>query len=138
MGRVGFWHDFSERVRKGRMPRWAYLFVPWYAEPKKYRRHAEDDWTPNEQTMQMAWAVHETSKAFVGHEVTLTRDQLKWHETSYQEAIENNALNLFLSNYSITPEQSFQSTSLSAISPEVLDYLRNQTKIGVPYEFEGL
>lgn len=138
LGRTGWWHDWSERVRKGRIPRWAYLFLPWYAEPKKYRRVPPEKWEPSEETLQMAWKVHETSKEFVGKEVTLDKLSLFWWESSYNEALENNALNLFLSNYSCTPEQSFQATTISAVSPMVLDWLRNQTKEGVAYEMEGL
>jgi hypothetical protein len=137
-GRKNWWAAFSERIRKGKMPRWAYMFVPWYAEPKKYRRHAPDGWVPNEQTMQTAWKVKQTSKEFVGKEVTLSRDQMMWWQTSYSEAIENNSLNLFLSNYSNTPEQSFQSTTISAIDPITLDFMRNSTKPGIPYIVEGL
>lgn len=135
-GRKNWWAAFSERVRKGKMPRWAYIFVPWYSEPKKYRRHAPEGWVPDEQTMQTAWKVHETSKEFTGKEVTLTRDQMMWWQTGYSEALENNSLNLFLSNYSNTPEQSFQSTTQSAIDPITLDWMRTSTRDGIAYEID--
>jgi hypothetical protein len=135
-GRKNWWAAFSERVRKGKMPRWQYLFVPWYAEPKKYLRQPPDGWVPNEQTMQTAWKVKQTSKEFVGKEVTLTRQQMMWWETSFSEAIENNSLNLFLSNYSNTPEQSFQSTTQSAIDTLTLDWMRTGTTQGIAYEID--
>lgn len=137
-GRKNWWFKFSESVRKGRLPRWAYLFIPFYAEPKKYRRHPPDGWNPSESTMQMAWKVFNTSKEFVGKQVTLTREQMYWWESSYAEAMEKNALNLFLSNYSITPEQSFQHTSVSAINALTLDWMRTTASEGVAYELEGL
>src|SRR6266699_6883570 len=31
-GRNNWWHDFSERVRKGKMPRFAYIYIPFYAK----------------------------------------------------------------------------------------------------------
>jgi hypothetical protein len=141
LGRTGpgwWWFKWSERVRKGKIPRWAYLYIPFYAEPKKYRRHPPDGWNPNEQTKEMAWKVFQTSAEFVGKQITLDREQLYWWESSYGEALENNSLNLFLSNYSITPEQSFQHTSTSAIKVEVLDWMRTTAGNGIAYELEGL
>lgn len=137
-GRKNWWFKWSELVRKRKLPRWTYLFIPFYAEPKKYRRHPPDDWKPNESTMQVAWKVYNTSKEFVGRDVTLTREQMYWWETSYNEAVENNALNLFLSNYSVTPEQSFQHTSVSAVKTEILDWMRSTSLEGIAYEVEGL
>lgn len=137
-GRKNWWHDWSERVRHGKIPRWSYLYIPFYAEPKKYRRHPPDAWKPNEQTLQMAWKVYNTSVELVGRQITLEREQLYWWETSYSEALENNSLNLFLSNYSITPEMSFQSTTMSAINPATLDWMRTGTVDGIAYELEGL
>lgn len=137
-GRKNWWFAWSEKVRKGKIPRWAYLYIPWYSEPKKYRRQPPEGWTPNESTMQTAWKVYNTSAEFVGKQVTLTREQLYWWETSYSEAQENNSLNLFLSNYSITPEQSFQHTSASAINASTLDWMRTTALEGIAYEIEGL
>lgn len=138
MGRKNWWFAFSERVRRGKMPRWSYLYIPWYSEPKKYRAHAPDDWKPNEQTMQMAWKVHQTSKEFVGRVITLSREQLFWWERSYSEALANNSLNLFLSNYSITPEMSFQHTTASALRVDVLDWMRGTAGVGIAYDVDGL
>lgn len=137
-GRKNWWAQWSEKVRKGRIPRWAYLYIPFYAEPKKYRRQPPDTWVPNEQTMQTAWKVWTTSEALVGKQIKLTREQMYWWETSYNEACENNSLNLFLSNYSITPEQSFQHTTISAIKAETLDWMRTTAVDGIAYELEGL
>lgn len=138
MGRGNWWHDWSEKVRHKKIPRWEYLYIPFYAEPKKYRRHPPDGWVPNEQTMQTAWKVNQTSHEFVGKTVTLDREQMYWWETTYAEYLLNDSLNLFLSNYSITPEQSFQSTTRSAIRPDVLDWMRTTAGSGIAYEIEGV
>jgi len=137
-GFENWWYHFSEKVRKGKLPRWAYLFIPFYAEPKKYRRHPSDSWRPNQATLDMAYKVYTTSKEFVGKQVTLSREQLYWWESSYNEAMEKNSLNLFLSNYSITPEQSFQHTTISAINAVTLDWMRTTSGEGIAYEVEGL
>src|SRR6266705_4601269 len=136
-GRNNWWHDFSERVRKGKMPRWAYLYIPFYAEPKKYRRQPPEGWNPNEDTLKAAWKIFNTSAEFVGKQVTLDRQQLYWWESSFNEAMENNSLNLFLSNYSYTPQMSFQATTVSAIRTDILDWMRSTTIEGVAYEIEG-
>jgi hypothetical protein len=135
-GRKNWWHDFAERVRKKKMPRWSFLYIPFYAEPKKYRRQPPEGWVPNEATMQMAWKVNQTSTELVGKPITLDRTQLYWWESSYSEALENNSLNLFLSNYSYTPEMSYQATTVSAIRPDVLDRMRSTTTDGVAYEID--
>lgn len=137
-GRKNWWFQFSERVRHGKIPRWSYLYIPWYSEPKKYRRQPPEGWKPNEMTLQMAWKVFQTSKEFVGKAVTLTREHLYWWETMYGEAIENNSLNLFLSNYSYTPEMSFQHTTQSAVRTDILDWMRQSSSDGAIYEMEGL
>ena len=135
-GRGNWWHIWSEAVRKGKKARWSYLFIPFYAEPSKYRRHPQVDWTPNETTLMMAKKVEESSPEFVGKAVILTREQLYWWETSYMEALESNSLNKFLSNYAITPEQSYQHSSVSAVPAQILDWMRTTTKSGVMYELE--
>lgn len=137
-GRKNWWFIWSEKVRRGRIPRWSYLYIPFYAEPKKYRRKPPEGWKPNESTLQMAWKVYNTSVEFVGKQITLSREQLYWWETSYNEAQENNSLNLFLSNYSYTPEMSFQHTTQSAIRVDVLDWMRQTSTEGAIYEVEGL
>jgi len=137
-GRNNWWHEWSERVRKRKIPRWAYLYIPFYAEPKKYRRHPPDGWNPNEQTKEMAWKVFKTSPEFVGKAVTLERDVMYWWESSYNEHMANNTLNFFLSNYSITPEQSFQHTTRSALSTAIIDWMRSTANRGVAYELEGM
>jgi hypothetical protein len=136
-GRKNWWAEWSERVRKGKMPRWNYLYIPWYAEPKKYRRHPPDGWKPTEATLQMAWKVFNTSQALIGKQVTLERSHLYWWETSYNEALENNSLNLFLSNYSYTPEMSLQHTTTSAIRTDILSWMRDTALQGIAYDVDG-
>lgn len=133
-GRHNYWHEFTERVRRGDAKRWIYSFVPYYAEKKKYRRAPPPDWTPSELTMLHARKVYETSREFVGYDVLLEKETLYWYETSRKEAQEGGKLNLFLTNYAATPEESFQHTNVSAFSTEVIEKIRLGTRAGVPYE----
>src|SRR5215471_10183438 len=138
LGRGNWWHEFSEKVRNHKIPRWKYLYIPFYAEPKKYRAHPPEGWVPNETTIAMAANVYDTSEEFTGKKVTLSREQMYWWEQQYNGALEAGRLNLFLSNYSITPQQSFQHTSVSAVSVAVLDWMRSTAKQGATYTLEGL
>jgi len=138
LGRGNWWHEFSEKVRNHKIPRWRYLYIPFYAEPKKYRAHAPENWQPDETTKVMASNVYETSEEFTGKKVTLSREQMYWWEQQYRGALEGGRLNLFLSNYSITPQQSFQHTTVSAVSVDVLDWMRSTTRKGATYVMDGL
>ena len=133
-GRGNFWHDFTERVRKGYTKRWHYIFVPWYAEIKKYRREPPDGWEPSPLSLLHAQKCHDTSAEFVGHSVMLTKQQLYWYETTREEYHKGNNLRFFLTNYPATPEESFQHSGNAAFSIEILDELRNTTRAGTPFE----
>jgi len=133
-GRGNYWHDFTERVRRGRTTRWIYVFVPYYAEKKKYRRSPPLDWSPSDLTLMHAKKVYATSKEFVGQDVLLSKETLYWYETTRQEYQDAGKLNLFLTNYAATPEESFQHTTISAFSVEVIEKLRLGTRRGRPYE----
>lgn len=135
--RGGWWFEFSEAVRHGRKPRWSYLFIPFYAEPSKYRRQPPEGWQPNGHTLAMASTVERTSPEFMnGQTIHLSREQLYWWESSYAEAQESNSLNSWLSNYSVTPEQSFQHAGQSAFPLQLLDELRMRASNGIAYEVE--
>lgn len=133
-GRGNYWHDFTERVRRGQTARWKYVFVPYYAEKKKYRRTPPLNWVPSELTLLHGKKVYETSREFVGQDTLLSRDTLYWYETTRKEYQDSGKLNLFLTNYASTPEESFQHTTLSAFSTETIEKLRLGTREGRPYE----
>lgn len=137
-GRGGFWHSFSESIRKKEegFQSWLYIFTPSYIEPKKYRRVPPDDWVPNIVTVQYAELVERTSFDYCGKVVKLGKDQLYWWETEYQQYKKEGSLNLFLSNYCATPEQSFQHSTRSALPLETIEWIRSTTAMGMPYAVE--
>ena len=126
-GRGDWWHDFTEKVRKGKVWRWHYVFWPWYVNKSKYRAKAPDEWRPAKFTLNHAKMVAATSHKFVGHSVELTRSQLYWYEMNYMNAREKGELHLFLLNYAATPEESFQHSGISAFDTEFLNELRTET-----------
>lgn len=136
MGRGNWWHEFTERVRKGKVIGWTYCFVPWYAESKKYRRQPPKDWAPDPMTLEHAKRVYATSKEFVGVQISLPWEQLYWYETTRKQYLESNRLNHFLTSYAATPEESFQHTTQSGFSTQVLEWMDLKVRQGQPYELE--
>ena len=134
MTRGDWWHGFTDRVRRKRVPGWTYLFVPYYAQEHKYTRTPPADWQPSELTKRHIRRVWDTSQEFLGRHVMLTKPQAYWYETEYEAAREARALNLFLTNRCATPEESFQHATRSAFEPELLDALRKATTQPGMYE----
>jgi len=123
-GRGNWWHEYTEETRAGAHPEWAYVFIPWYAERTKYRLHPPDNWSPSQITRLHADKVRATSHEWCQRVVELDREQLYWYETRRSSAQKANELNLFLTNYCATPEESFQHSTVASFSPELLDRLR--------------
>ncbi len=133
-GRGNFWHEFTERVRKGLSRRWVYVFIPWYAEPSKYRATPPADWVPSEVAMLHAQKIHETSAEFIGHSLMIPRENLYWWESTREEYRRAGNLNFFLTNYCSTPEESFQHSGVSAFDAELLEQLRLGSTVGRAFE----
>jgi hypothetical protein len=134
--RGDWFHDFCDRLRRDRKPGWTYQFIPYYAMQKKYTRTPPVGWEPSELAMRHARRVHETSGEFLGRSVMLNREQLYWYESEYEAAREAHALNLFLTNYCATPEESFQHATRSAFDTELLDFFRKHTVQPGMYDLE--
>jgi hypothetical protein len=135
-GRGNWWHDWTEEVRRGDHPDWIYIFLPFYAEKSKYRMQPPDDWVPAEITQQLAKRVYKTSPEWVGKNITLDRQQLFWYETMRKSAHKSGELPLFLTNYCATPEESFQHTTASPFSAELIERLRMGISQPEVYEFD--
>lgn len=135
-GRDNWWRFFVEETRKG-FSRWKLVFIPYYAEPRKYRMTPPEGWVPNEESFKHAEMVFRTSKEYVGNEVMLPRETLYWYEFNRSEAIRKGVLSLFLTNYCATVEESFQHTTQSVFSPELLSYYRDSTSVPDAYEVRG-
>lgn len=137
-GRGNWWHEFSEQVRRGFRVDWVYVFIPYYAEPGKYRRTPPVGWQPSELSILHAEKIYETSAEFVGKQVLLPREQLYWYETERAAYQKNGKLNVFLSNWCATPEEGFQHTNVSAFPAEFLEQARLTAKAGAPYEMTSV
>lgn len=133
-GRGNFWHDWTERVRKGKVDRWRYCYIPWYAELSKYRAQPPEGWQPSEVALLHAQKVHDTSAQYIGSTLMLPRESLYWWETTRQSYKDGGKLNFFYTNYSATPEESFQHSTVSAFPADFLEDLRLRTHAGQTYE----
>ncbi len=133
-GRGNFWHRWTEKLRAGHSERWRYIYIPWYAELSKYRALPPATWTPSEVALLHAQKVHDTSAQYVGETVLLPRENLYWWETTREEHRKSDNLNFFLTNYSATPEESFQHSGQSAFGAEFLAGLRDRAAWPEPHE----
>lgn len=134
-GRGNWWHEFCTDLHqhRGAYSRWRLCFIPYYAEPMKYRRTPPTNWIPSDPSLAHAEMVWNTSTEYVGHRVMLSKETLFWYESERSDYARKGNLNLFLSNYSATMEEGFQHTTKSAFPAEMLDRLRKQTSIPQAY-----
>jgi hypothetical protein len=119
-GRNNWWHQHWQ-VSMEKTGRFVPIFIPWYAEPQKYRKVAPPGWTPNEATLVHARRCEAQGPRWLHRpKVSLTREQLYWYETTraYYEA--KHALSDFLQEYAADPEECFIHSAKTLILPEVL------------------
>lgn len=135
-GRGNWWHQQIKKLQEHRLRRWNLVFIPWYAELKKYRATTPTGWTPNEEAMQHAQRVHETSERYVGRQVMLTPEQLYWWQTTREEHYLSNNLAVFYTNYSATIEEGFVHFERSAFSFECLEHYRQRVIEGASYRID--
>lgn len=137
-GRVGWWYEFSEKVRKGEHPfnRWVYAFTPWYINSHKNRLIPPDGWQPNAKTLEHAELIERTSFEFAGRTIRPKAENLYWWESEYSLNRQMGILNVFFTNYPATPEQSFQHAATSAFPVETIDWMRSTALLGMPYNLD--
>lgn len=135
-GRGNWWHQQIQKLQKHRLRRWNLVFIPWYAEIKKYRATAPPEWSPSEEAMQHGQRVYETSHRYVGRQVVLSREQLYWWQSTRDEYYLSNNLAVFYTNYCATIEESFQHREKSAFSYEALEHFRQRVEDARPYRID--
>jgi hypothetical protein len=64
----------------------------------------------------------------------LPRENLYWWEITRQSYKDGGKLNFFYTNYSATPEESFQHSTVSAFAADFLEELRLRARHGQPFE----
>lgn len=135
-GAGNMWHQIWEQVDAGRFGRWKACFVPAYAEPTRWSRpYVPDGWQPKPDTLAYADKIRNTSEKYMGYSVEPDPKHLVWWEEEYQKAMDTGTLNLFLADYCVTPEESFQYAQGGAFQPQVLSGLDSRVdRPAVAYE----
>lgn len=136
-GADNWWHKIWKQVDAGNFGRWHKCFVPAYAEPNRWSRgHVPLGWEPSEETRKYGEEIERTSHKYMnGQTITPTRNHLLWYEEERQIAIDTGTYNLFLANYCVTPEESFQHSEGGAFNSLVVSSLKNRCdKPAVAYE----
>ncbi len=106
-GRGNYWHNHWLHAMSGKS-RFTPIFIPWYAEPRKYRRRPPEGWRPKETTLTHARRCEEQGGRWLHHPVRLTREQLYWYEFTREDYEGQDALSDFLQEYAADPEECFQ------------------------------
>jgi hypothetical protein len=129
-GRHNWWHrqwELSERGM-GSVHKFSAVFIPWYAEPDKWRLRPPMDWTPSGPTLEHAARCEEQSHRWLGKTVTLTRDQLYWYEGARAASEEKEDLAHFLAEYPAEPEECFQFSGRSIFPLALRERIKAQAR----------
>ena len=126
-GRYNWWHR-QWNVSVAGTDRFSPVFIPWYAEPSKWRLRPPADWAPTEATLAHARLCEEAAPRWLTAAVSLTRDQLYWYERARATAEEKEQLAYFLAEYPATPDECFQYSGRSIFSLAVRERIKAQAR----------
>lgn len=127
-GRNNWWHEAWKLSVKG-VGRPVPIFVPWFAEPNKYRSKAPIDWSPSIVTTTHAKRCEEIAPRWLNKSVSLTRDQLYWYESIRATFEAKGSLKDFLEEYAADPEECFQFSGRSIFSTETIQRISETRKL---------
>ncbi len=119
-GRNNWWHKHWQVSMSG-TGRFTPIFIPWFAEPRKYRKSPPPDWAPLDSTIVHAKRCEERGPRWLHRSrIELSREQLYWYETTraYYEA--KGALSDFLQEYAADPEECFVFSGKTLIPLDVM------------------
>lgn len=124
-GRHNWWHEHWLGAKtEGAGREFSNVFIPWYAEPTRYSKPAPENWRPQPSTLTHAMRAATLGPRFLGHRVSLTRDQLYWYETQRQYYTQKGELKKFFEEYAADDEECFQYGGESVFPLAVLDRLQ--------------
>lgn len=115
-----WWHLHWQTAAAGE-GRFVNLFIPWYAEPKKYSLPAPVDWSPGIKALEHAMKCAIDSPKWMGRVVTLSRDQLYWYERTRTYYEKKNELPRFLREYCADDQECFQYAGRAIFTIEQLE-----------------
>lgn len=115
-----WWHQHWQAASSGD-GRFVNVFIPWYAEPTKYSLPAPIDWSPTSQTLQHAKKCEQDAPRWLGHPLTLHRDQLYWYERTRAYYQKKGEIARFLREYCADDQECFQYAGASIFTLDQLD-----------------
>lgn len=136
-GSGNWWHQTWQLVDAGLGGRWRPAFVPAYAEPLRWSRpFVPDNWKADADTLAYEQKIISTSPKYMnGRTVRPDPRHLVFWQEERELAIKTGTLNLFLANYCVTPEESFQYSQGGAFNPLIITSISNRIdKPAVAYE----
>lgn len=126
-GRGNYWHKIWLLATR-RIGRFSPIFIPWFAETRKYRIPAPPAWSPSQVTLEHARKCELEGPRWTRKRVSLSRDQLFWYETTRREFEEKGELATFLEEYAADPEEAFQFSGRGIFPSEVIERIDRQRR----------
>lgn len=126
-GRYNWWHRQWLKAEQG-LGRFAPIFIPWYAEPSKYRLPPPAEWIPSPATLAHAKACSEESPRWLGYRVDLAPEQLYWYEREKAAWEMDDRLADFLSEYPAVPAECFQFSGRSIFPLAMRERIKAQAR----------
>lgn len=126
-GAGNWWHQHWLATEEG-SGRFHNHFIPWGVEPSKYSLPAPLGWSPSETTLQQARRAEETWPKYLGHTVSLTRDQLYFYETTRAYFAKKGEIAKFFEEYASDPEECFLYSGKSVWTLEQLEGIDRKAK----------
>ena len=122
------WWYTDWQLAKGGKGRTRAIFIPWYAEPSKYRLPAPLSWSPDDDTLAHARRAETLGPRWLHKAVSLTRDQLFWYQNAREEADAKDLLGEFLQEFPADDEEAFQMSGRSIFTVKVIERIKAQAR----------
>jgi hypothetical protein len=122
------WHQSHWDKAVAGLSRFAPVFIPWGAEPSKYRLPPPAGWRPSADTEAHARKCEAEWPRWLGKPVTLEREQLYWYERERSAWEHDDRLADFLAEYPATPEECFQYSGRSIFSLALRERIDRQAR----------
>lgn len=145
-GNSGYWFD-TWNVAVNSWPRTLFypVFIPWFVATTLYPAAAElkrnpvpENWEPatltltHKQKAELYVASRPELRKHLGKDWILSREKMWWWECTREAYKAKKELNLFLQEFTSDPDESFQSTNISAFDADLIAELRDETKSQPP------
>lgn len=133
-GRHDQWHDHFKLAWEGKS-RFKAFFIPYYAEPTRYRLRPPEGWQPHTETKLHADQVERDSPKYCqGKTVRLSPEQMYFWEFTRAEYTAKGKLWQFLQEYASNHLEAFQNASMGMFDENLMFEMRNKMRPFVAYD----